>query len=213
MARLSCTRRPGRSWTCCLFKLHARPEPRYGRGPHFAGLSGRAYREIISLAPDLSKRLSSARQVSPFKGTSKLPNFYRLSFGRGWALVGDAAYHRAGMGIGDAFLGADLLANAVAEGLTGNDAHLDAMLAASQNAFRQKTMPVFEYTVRAAGLKEEPITPLCVRYGGERDPSKVPLGTVKGSTGLEYFAASFDHDLPGTLSWQIGNAVGARYWI
>jgi len=67
--------------------------------------------------------------------------------------------------------------------------------------------------LKAAGLKEEPITPLCVRYGGERDPSKVPLGTVKGSTGLEYFAASFDHDLPGTLSWQIGNAVGARYWI
>ena len=34
----------------------------------------------------------------------------------GWALVGDAAYHRdplTGMGIGDAFLGAELLADAI----------------------------------------------------------------------------------------------------
>ncbi len=64
------------------------------------------YREIISLAPSLAERLGSTRQMSPFKGTSKLPNFYRQSFGRGWVLVGDAAYHRdplAGMGIGDAF--------------------------------------------------------------------------------------------------------------
>lgn len=70
------------------------------------------YREVISLAPKLAKRIESARQASPFKGTSKLPNFYRRSFGKGWALVGDAAYHRdplPGMAIGDAFLGAQCL--------------------------------------------------------------------------------------------------------
>jgi 2-polyprenyl-6-methoxyphenol hydroxylase-like FAD-dependent oxidoreductase len=66
------------------------------------------YHEIIGLAPWLAERLRYSRQVSPFKGTSKLLNFYRQSFGKGWALVGDAAYHRdplPGMGIGDAFLG------------------------------------------------------------------------------------------------------------
>ena len=60
-----------------------------------------------------------SRQASPFKGTSKLLNFYRQSFGKGWALVGDAAYHRdplPGMGIGDAFLGAQLLADALTDG-------------------------------------------------------------------------------------------------
>src|SRR6266702_3621543 len=50
------------------------------------------YREIIGLAPSLAERLRSSRRVSPFKGTSKLRNFYRQSFGKGWALVGDAAY-------------------------------------------------------------------------------------------------------------------------
>jgi hypothetical protein len=46
------------------------------------------YHEIIGLAPWLAERLRYSRQVSPFKGTSKLLNFYRQSFGKGWALVG-----------------------------------------------------------------------------------------------------------------------------
>jgi len=114
------------------------------------------YRAIISLAPDLARRIERAEQASPFRGTSKLPNFYRRSFGKGWALVGDAAYHRdplPGMGIGDAFLGAQLLADAIDEGLAGKT-DLDAALATYQSAFRARTMPVFEYTVRAAGLKD-----------------------------------------------------------
>jgi 2-polyprenyl-6-methoxyphenol hydroxylase-like FAD-dependent oxidoreductase len=116
-----------------------------------------AYGEIIATAPNLAERLGSADRVTPFKGTSKLPNFYRRSFGSGWALVGDAAYHRdplAGMGIGDAFLGAQLLADALSEGLGGKPEPLDAFLSSYQAAFRDRTMPVFDYTVKAAGLKE-----------------------------------------------------------
>ena len=117
------------------------------------------YREIIALAPSLAERLESARQVTPFKGTSKLMNFYRQSFGKGWTLVGDAAYHRdplPGMGIGDAFFGAQLLCDALASGL-GND----AALAAYQSAFRNKTMPIFDYTLKAASLKDpKPTIPL-----------------------------------------------------
>jgi flavin-dependent dehydrogenase len=111
------------------------------------------YHEIISLAPNLAERLKSARRASPFRGTSKLPNFYRQSYGKGWALVGDAAYHRdplPGMGIGDAFLGAELLADA----LTSPTTDLDRSLAAYQTSFRHKTMPVFEYTLKAAALKD-----------------------------------------------------------
>jgi 2-polyprenyl-6-methoxyphenol hydroxylase-like FAD-dependent oxidoreductase len=117
----------------------------------------RTYHEIIGLAPSLAERLRSSRQVSPFKGTSKLLNFYRRSFGKGWALVGDAAYHRdplPGMGIGDAFLGAQLLADALADGLSSNAAQLDDALAAYQSAFRNRTMPIFEYTLKAASLKD-----------------------------------------------------------
>jgi 2-polyprenyl-6-methoxyphenol hydroxylase-like FAD-dependent oxidoreductase len=123
-------------------------------GTYHADVEG-SYREVISQAPDLAHRLNNAQRATPFKGTSKLPNFYRQSFGKGWALVGDAAYHRdplTGMGIGDAFLGAELLAEAIADGLADR-ARLDAALASYQQTFRQKTMGVFDYTLRAAGLK------------------------------------------------------------
>ena len=116
----------------------------------------RTYLEIIELAPSLSERLKGARQLSPFKGTSKLLNFYRQSFGRGWALVGDAAYHRdplPGMGIGDAFLGAQLLADALID-LPGDATRLDSSLAAYQSAFRERTMPIFDYTLKAASLRD-----------------------------------------------------------
>lgn len=113
------------------------------------------YRAVIALAPRLAERIDRGRRATPFRGTSKLPNFYRRSFGPGWALVGDAAYHRdplTGMGIGDAFLGADLLAASITDGLADCGARLDDSLAAYQADFRQRTMAAFDYTVRAAGL-------------------------------------------------------------
>jgi 2-polyprenyl-6-methoxyphenol hydroxylase-like FAD-dependent oxidoreductase len=117
----------------------------------------RSYHAVIGAAPALATRLAGAQRVTPFKGTSKLPNFYRRSFGAGWGLVGDAAYHRdplAGMGIGDAFLGAQLMADALTAGLGGNAERLDAALASYQATFREQTMPIFDYTLKAAGLKE-----------------------------------------------------------
>jgi len=58
------------------------------------------------------------------------------------------------MGIGDAFLGAQLLADALAAGLADNPAVLDTSFAAYQSTFRCRTMPIFEYTLKAASLKD-----------------------------------------------------------
>jgi flavin-dependent dehydrogenase len=69
-------------------------------------------------------------------------------------LVGDAAYHRdplTGMGIGDAFLGAELLAEAIDRGLAGD---LDAALKGYQETLRERTAAVFEYTLMSAALKD-----------------------------------------------------------
>ena len=60
--------------------------------------------------------------VQPFAGTGHLPNRYRRSAGPGWALVGDAGHFKdpsTGMGMSDAFMAADLLAEALDLGLTG----------------------------------------------------------------------------------------------
>jgi flavin-dependent dehydrogenase len=153
------------------------------------------YHEIVSLAPRLAERLKAARQVSSFKGTSKLPNFYRTSSGKGWALVGDAAYHRdplTGMGIGDAFLGAELLASAIAEGLARDAVHLDAALTAYERTFRQKTMPVFEYTLKAAGLKDPaPTMALYAKIAESRDETTRFMDVLAGTSAFkEYFTPS-----------------------
>jgi flavin-dependent dehydrogenase len=82
-----------------------------------------AFDELLAdAAPELAARLRSARRTSPVRGASGLPNQVRQAFGPGWALVGDAGYHRdpiTGHGISDAFRDAELLAVALDHGLRG----------------------------------------------------------------------------------------------
>jgi flavin-dependent dehydrogenase len=150
----------------------------------------RTYRDVIALAPRLACRLDAARQASSFRGTSKLPNFYRRSFGTGWALVGDAAYHRdplPGMGIGDAFLGAELLATAIHAGLSGNS-DLEMNLAGYQSAFREKTMRVFEYTLRAAALRDPtPTIPLYAKIAESREETQRFMDVLAGVMDFKQF--------------------------
>ena len=77
--------------------------------------------------------MRAGRVESPVRGVADLPNVVRRPIGRpmpggtsqGWALVGDAGYHRdpvTGHGITDAFRDAELLANAVDAALRAADA-------------------------------------------------------------------------------------------
>ena len=71
---------------------------------------------IAEVAPSLGRRIRSGRVVSGVRGIIAPPNYVRDAFGPGWALVGDAGYHRdpiTGHGITDAFRDADLLAEAL----------------------------------------------------------------------------------------------------
>jgi len=66
-------------------------------------------------APDLAERIDAGSVRGPVRGTVALPNHVRRAAGRGWALVGDAGYHRdpiTAHGMTDAFRDAELLANA-----------------------------------------------------------------------------------------------------
>jgi flavin-dependent dehydrogenase len=121
---------------------------------------------LAGLDAALLDRVRAGRRATPFKGTHRLPNRYHRCWGEGWALVGDAAYHRdplTGMGIGDAFLGADLLAEAVDAGLAGD---MGAALAGYQQALWERTGPVFDYTVQSASLKDPaPLAPLYAEIG------------------------------------------------
>jgi flavin-dependent dehydrogenase len=74
-------------------------------------------------APGLAARLRDAHRTSPVLGVLRQPNQLRQAYGPGWALVGDAGYHRdavTGYGISDAFRDAELLAVALDRALTGS---------------------------------------------------------------------------------------------
>jgi 2-polyprenyl-6-methoxyphenol hydroxylase-like FAD-dependent oxidoreductase len=81
-----------------------------------------AYLRTLESAPWLLERVRAARRAERYQGTADLPNFMRKPYGPGWALVGDAGYHKDPLpahGISDAFRDAELLAEAVDDGLAG----------------------------------------------------------------------------------------------
>jgi flavin-dependent dehydrogenase len=97
--------------------------------------------QLAAAAPDLAARLRAGRRTAPVMGMFRMPNLLRRAYGPGWALVGDAGYHRdavTGYGLSDAYRDAELLACALhrilrgqadeAGALTGYEEHRDRSL-------------------------------------------------------------------------------------
>jgi menaquinone-9 beta-reductase len=78
------------------------------------------YRQVLrACGSDLAAIVDESERVEKYRGFSGEIGFFRQSFGPGWALVGDAGYFKDPLtahGITDAFIDADLLAQAVAAG-------------------------------------------------------------------------------------------------
>jgi flavin-dependent dehydrogenase len=110
-----------------------------------------AYRQILTeAAPGLAEQLRGARLVGSLHGFPGHPGFVRRSWGRGWALVGDAAYFKdpiTAHGISDALRDAELLARAVARG--GAAAALEEYEATRDDL----SVRLFELTDRIASLQ------------------------------------------------------------
>jgi flavin-dependent dehydrogenase len=103
---------------------------------------------LRTAAPELAVRLRAARRTSGVRGTMRSPNHVRQATGSGWALVGDAGYHRdpiTGHGIADAFRDAELVTVAVDEALSGRASEADAF--AGYGATRDRMLAeVFDIT-------------------------------------------------------------------
>jgi flavin-dependent dehydrogenase len=86
---------------------------------------------VAATSPALADRLrDDAVATSPARGMMSIPNQIRKPFGDGWALVGDAGYHRdaiTGHGISDAFRDAELLATALDRALLERFVENDAL--------------------------------------------------------------------------------------
>ncbi len=163
-----------------------------------------SYLATLELAPDLARRVAAGRQVQAFKGTNKLPNYYRKAWGNGWALVGDAAYHRdpiTGMGIGDAFLGAGLLADAV-DSVTRADTSIDQALTQYQEVLHQRTRPVFDYTLLSAALDDP--APLSAFYAAVAKNPEATTQMMNVLAGIMPFRAFFNRANIGRLTDGVG---------
>jgi flavin-dependent dehydrogenase len=109
---------------------------------------------LASTAPGLARRVAAARIRSVARGAVRLPNHVRRADGPGWALVGDAGYHRdpiTGHGITDAFRDADLLAGHLDRMLCGEVSEREALDGYAADRLAAIT-PIFDLTCRLAAF-------------------------------------------------------------
>ncbi|WP_238011704.1 FAD-dependent monooxygenase [Dactylosporangium sp. AC04546] len=109
-------------------------------------------------APELARRLEHGRRVSPVTGMLRTPNVRRAAHGPGWALVGDAAYHRdavTGLGISDAYRDAELLAAALDAALRGTTDER-AALAGYRHRHELALRELFDLTLALAAYPPVP---------------------------------------------------------
>jgi flavin-dependent dehydrogenase len=108
------------------------------------------YMKVVERVPAVAERLSNAKREERFVGTNDQPNFFRKPYGPGWALVGDAGYHRdfiTGLGISDAFRDAEYLTDAIDEGLSGKRP-LDEALGDYEQRRNKIAEPLYELTIQ-----------------------------------------------------------------
>jgi flavin-dependent dehydrogenase len=109
-------------------------------------------------APALHDRTRNAKLETRLWGTGDLPNFFCKPYGAGWALVGDAGYHKdpvTATGISDAFWEAESLTSAIDDAFSGRRSYEEA-LASHQRARDEHFMPRYDFTCQLANLEEPP---------------------------------------------------------
>jgi 2-polyprenyl-6-methoxyphenol hydroxylase-like FAD-dependent oxidoreductase len=113
--------------------------------------------EALELAPAFADRVRRAKRESKLAGAA-LTNFFRKPFGPGWALVGDAGYHKdsiTAQGMKDAFVDAERCAAALHDVFTGARTFEDAM-GDYQRARDAEALPMYELTCQVATLEPPP---------------------------------------------------------
>jgi flavin-dependent dehydrogenase len=125
------------------------------------------YLRTLAQAPEFAPHIPDAKREAPYQGTADQPNFFRKPYGPGWALVGDAGYHRdfiTGLGITDALRDAELLADAIDAGFSGR-APLDDALCAYEQRRNEIATPLYEFTTALASMSDPPTPQMMMSFG------------------------------------------------
>ena len=149
--------------------------------------------KTLELAPALAERVRQGRREERFTGTAELFNFFRRPHGPGWVLVGDAGYHKdpiTAQGISDAFRDAELVAEAVDDGLSGKRPVEEAMAEYEQRR-NEVALPVYEFTCQLAMLEPPPpeMQQLFAALRYDQEQTNRFMGTLAGTVPIpEFFA-------------------------
>ena len=162
--------------------------------------------KMIDMAPAFAERLHAGKRVEKFVGTP-VANYFRKPYGPGWALVGDAGYNRdyiTAMGIMDAFLSAELCADALDQSFSGARPY-DQAMGDYQRARDKRVYPIFELTCQIATL--EPPSPQVQQVLGAAHGNKEAMdGFARVNAGVTSPAEYFSPENIG----KIFEAAGAR---
>jgi len=142
-------------------------------------------------AVGLGERFRAGRRAERFRGTPDLPSYFRQPYGPGWALVGDAGLLLdpiTGQGIGHAFRDAELLADAVADGL-GGIRPLDQALGQYHRARDKAARPMYDFTARIAALNPPAAAEIALfqALSQRQEDSDAFFGALTGSVPMREF--------------------------
>ena len=152
------------------------------------------YFKSLDLAPEFAERVRNGKREERFVGTADTENFFRQPYGNGWALVGDAGYHKdpsTAQGISDSFRDAELLSDAVDQSFSDGRPIIDA-LAQYEQKRNAAVMPMYEFTLQLANLAEPPapeITRLLQALRGNQLETDRFLGVWAGTVPIPAFFA------------------------
>ena len=126
--------------------------------------------------PELAERVRAGTREERWKGTADLNNFFRTPYGPGWALVGDAGFHKdpiLAQGISDAFRDAELLANAIDAGFADRTP-MDKALRNYEQRRNDAALPGYEQNCAAASFRPPPPEVLAQRAAAHTAQQSVP---------------------------------------
>ena len=163
------------------------------------------YLKTLSQSPELADRLSQAKRVDKFYGMSENPNYFHKPYGPGWALVGDAGYHRdpiTGQGISDSFFSAELLTDAISSAFSGKES-MDDALTRYQQQRDEAVMPMYGFTCDFAKLEPAPphMQELFLAMKDNQEATDRFMGAITGTYPIpEFFAPENIERIMGAVS-------------
>jgi len=169
-----------------------------------------AYAAAAARFPDLADRLAGARQVGRFTGTAETEGFFRRAWGPGWALLGDAGYHKdpiTAQGMTDALLHAEILAEAIRAGL-GGSVPLATALGVYAGRRDALALPLYAMTADLARLDPPPpeAAALIGALQGNGPDISAYLGLMAGTVQPDTFFA------PQNVARIMGHAQPRERW-